>query len=248
MFVEGDENSLDALLYRCCFSEWTVIPRGSCEEVIHSVVTMKRNKELTRVTCAGIVDSDGLFDAKEIKYFKKHGVEVLPVSEVENIILLPDVSRAIAESEGYQGVHLDKLLCTLKQEIFSMVNSGEAREAVVIRYCRQRIDLMLKKINLSKAKNVAEITDDYKRQTSSLDVSQIAQEAHNRICEALRDQDLLKLLANYDNKGMMAIAAKYLKNSNLSDFESWLTRVLRNNKVPALTEAIQSNLPKPHAR
>jgi hypothetical protein len=51
------------------------------------------------------------------------------------------------------------------------------------------------------------------------------------------------LLANYDNKGLMALAAKHLKSSKLVDFESWLIRVLRNNKVPALVTAILNSLP-----
>ena len=51
------------------------------------------------------------------------------------------------------------------------------------------------------------------------------------------------LLANYDNKGLMALAAAHLKSSRLVDFESWLVRVLRNDKVPALVTAIRNNLP-----
>ena len=68
-------------------------------------------------------------------------------------------------------------------------------------------------------------------------------EANNRIREALQNDDLPKLLANYDNKAMMALASRYLKSSKLVDFESWLARVLRNNKVPALTTAIRKILP-----
>lgn len=49
LFVEGAESSLDQAVYRCCYPEWTVIPRGSCEDVIHSVVTMRQNSSLTRV-------------------------------------------------------------------------------------------------------------------------------------------------------------------------------------------------------
>jgi hypothetical protein len=58
LFVEGDQTSLDVAIYRCCFAKWTVIPRGSCEAVIHSVATMRHNHALTRVTCSGIVDAD----------------------------------------------------------------------------------------------------------------------------------------------------------------------------------------------
>ena len=58
LFVEGTEKSLDKAIYRCCYPTWTVMPRGSCEEVIHSVTSLRSNATLTRVTCAGIVDAD----------------------------------------------------------------------------------------------------------------------------------------------------------------------------------------------
>ncbi|MEQ1516809.1 MAG: hypothetical protein ABL931_10000, partial [Usitatibacteraceae bacterium] len=61
--------------------------------------------------------------------------------------------------------------------------------------------------------------------------------------EAVQDDDLPKLLANYDNKAMMALASRHLKSLKLVDFESWLARVLRNNQVPALTTAIRNILP-----
>jgi energy-coupling factor transporter ATP-binding protein EcfA2 len=243
LFVEGDENSLDLTIYRCCFPNWTVIPRGSCEQVIHSVVTMRRNQELTRVTCSGIVDADD-YEPDDVDYLRRLGVAVLPVSEIENIILLPSVSRAIAESEGYMGIDLERRLNALKAAIFQSLNSAEAIDAVVTRYCRRRIDRLLKKIDLSGTSNVADITTEYSRQTAALDISDIAQRATTRIQEALRDEDIPKLLANYDNKGLMALAATHLKNSRLVAFESWLTRVLRNNKAPALVAAIHSCLPE----
>jgi energy-coupling factor transporter ATP-binding protein EcfA2 len=150
LFVEGNENSLDLAIYRCCFSNWTVIPRGSCEEVIHSVVTMRRNQELTRVTCSGIVDADD-YEADEVASLGKFGIAVLPVSEIENILLLPAVSRAIAESEGHEGCDLEIRLDDLKAAIFKTLSSHKAIDAVVTRYCRRRIDRLLKKIDLSTA-------------------------------------------------------------------------------------------------
>jgi hypothetical protein len=51
------------------------------------------------------------------------------------------------------------------------------------------------------------------------------------------------LLANYDNKGLLALAATHLKRTRLRDFENWLTRILRNDKAPAVTAAIRASLP-----
>ena len=197
----------------------------------------------TRVTCSGIVDADH-HDADDVAYLEKLGIAVLTVSEIENVILLPSISRAIAESEGYEGEALEASLAALKNDIFDTLNSSAAIDNVVARYCRRRIDRTLKKIDLSGAANVSDITAEYARQTAGLNVAEIAAYATDRITSALREHDLPALLANYDNKGLMALAAKHLKKSRLQDFESWLTRVLRSDKAPALVLEIRKVLPE----
>ena len=242
LFVEGHENSLDQAIYRCCFPGWTVIPRRSCQEVIHSVVTMRNNEELTRVICSGIVDADDR-QADDITCLDDLGIAVLPVSEIENIILLPPVSRAIAKREGHKGDELEDKLNALKTAVFETLTAKKI-DAVVMRYCRRRIDRFLKHIDLSEASTVPDIKKQCDRQIAKLDIEAIAKQAKTRIEDAVRDKDLPKLLANYDNKGLMALAAKHLRNSKLKDFESWFTRILRNNIEPALVTAIDNFLPK----
>lgn len=242
LFVEGAESSLDIAIYRCCFPDWTVVPKGSCEEVIHSVVTMRRNEKLTRITCSGIVDADD-YNAEEIQYLSSLGIATLPVSEIENIILLPTVSRAIAENEAYEDEALEQRLENLAEAIFGTLQVGGAIDAIVTRYCRRRIDRLLKKIDLSDASTIDRLVDKYSKETASLDISEIAKSASQSIQLAIDNRDLSKLLIHYDNKGLMALAATHLKRCRLSDFESWPVRVLRNNKVPSLTEAIRENLP-----
>ena len=115
---------------------------------------------------------------------------------------------------------------------------------MVTRYCRRRIDRFLKQIDLKEATNVSNITDEYDRQIAALNIPAIAQQAKTRIEEAIRDNDLPKLLANYDNKGLLQLAAKHLKSLKLADFKGWLTRVLRNNTETSLVTAIDNFLPK----
>ena len=243
LFVEGAESSLDQAIYRCCYPDWTVVPRNSCKDVIHSVVTMRHNSEFTRITCSGIVDADHR-PGEEIAYLKDHDISVLPVAEIENIILLPPVSRAIAELESYKGAELEDILTTLKEAILSTLNATEAVECVVMRYSRRRIDRFLKSIDLTTASTVRELKAEYRRRTHELDVEAIAQQAKTCIDEAVRDGDLTKLLSIYDNKGLMALAAKYLKSARLPAFKSWFTRTLRTNRVPTLVAAIAKCLPK----
>ena len=181
---------------------------------------------------------------EEIAYLNDHDISVLPVSEIENIILLPSVSRAIAKLESYEGAELENIMNTLKEAIFSTLNATGAVDSVVMRYSRRRIDRFLKTIDLSTASTVRDLKAEYRRQTDEVDVENIAQQAQTCIDEAIRDGDLIKLLTIYDNKGLMRLAATHLKRSNLPAFKSWLTRALRTNTVPTLVTAIAMCLPK----
>ena len=132
-------------------------------------------------------------------------ISVLPVSEIENIVLLPSVSRAIAELESYRGAELEDMLNALKADIFAKLNEPEAINDVVMRYSRRRIDRFLKKVDLSAASTVPELKEECRRKTDELNVESIAQQAETCITDAIRDDDLTKLLSIYDNKGLNAV-------------------------------------------
>ena len=206
---------------------------------------MRKNARLTRITCSGIVDADD-HDEDDSEYLAKLGIKVLPVSEIENVILLPEVSNAIAETEGYRGEELEAVLAQLSDAVFEAVNSPEKIEEVVLRYCRRRIDRNLKKIDLSERGTTEDLAKEYRVQTQALDISVIAARARNQINQAINEQNLPKLLAHYDDKGLMALAASKLKKCKLKSFKSWLTRVFRNDSAPSVSKAIISQLPEIH--
>lgn len=243
LFVEGDGASLDLAIYRRCYPKWTVIPRGSCEQVIHAVVTMRANEQLTRATCAGIVDADGC-STEEIKNFNKLGVFPLPVSEVENLFLLPEISRAIAQLEGFKDEELEQKLVNLKTKIFENFKSQDEIEDVVVRHCCRQIDRMLKKIDLSDARSINELAEKYKTQTLNLKVLDIAEEAKKKIEDALENNDLQGLLTIYDNKKLLALAATHLRRSKKDDFKLWIIRMLKDEtRASELAEALKAVLP-----
>jgi ABC-type molybdenum transport system ATPase subunit/photorepair protein PhrA len=241
LFVEGQSGSLDQAIYRACYPNWTIIPRGSCEEVIHAVVTMRANAALTRVTCSGIVDSDA-YDAADIQMLQSMGIVTLPVSEIENIFLLPSVTEAVAKAEGYAGDALEAKLAPIFEELFAQAADPKNQIPVVMRYCRRRIDRTLKKIDLSSAADVAAVASDYTEKTSALDVAALAKMATDSIQKAIADKDVSKLLKWYDNKSILAIACK-AKSTTKVQFEQWIIRALRNNTAPTVSEAVRKILP-----
>jgi energy-coupling factor transporter ATP-binding protein EcfA2 len=241
LFVEGGGSSLDQAIYRACYPDWTIIPRGSCEEVIHAVVTMRANAALTRVTCAGIVDADA-YDATDVQLLQSKGIAILPVSEIENLFLLPSVIEAIATAEGYEGATLEAKLAPIFEELFTQAADPNNQLPIVMRYCRRRIDRTLKKIDLSTAADVATLASDYAKKTGALDVAALAKMAADSIQKAIADKNAPELLKWYDNKGILGIACKAKATTKVL-FEQWIVRALRNNTALTVSDAVRKLLP-----
>lgn len=241
LFVEGGNCSLDKAVFRACYPDWTVIPRGSCEEVLHAVVTMRANEMLTRVHCVGLIDADG-YSEEEIQIFQTKGVEILPVSEIENLFLLPEVVEAIAKSDGYSQGDVRQKVTQVHNELFSHAAKSKNKDAVILRYCRRRIDRALKKIDLSDASNVSDLSRVYEEKTRLLNISTLAQDVDNAIQKAISEKNVAELLRWYDNKGILTLVAQ-VKGITKDKFEQWVVRVMRSNTDSVVANAVKSKLP-----
>lgn len=242
LFVEGMKNSLDLPIYRACYPNWTVVPRSSCSEVIHSVVTMRKNASLTRVTCSGIVDGDD-YNQDEKDRLAHLGIQVLPVSEIENLLLHPTVFTVIAEHEAHVGSAASEKVTALADAIFGTLDTDRKIEKVVIKYCKRRIDRALKKVDLSDSSDLAGLQECYRLATCEIDIAAIASQRTQEIKDAIQAKDLPKLLEYYDNKGLVALAASQLRNQHKDKFEEWIVRSLRNDTCPPLKKSLGTLLP-----
>lgn len=246
LFVEGEQGSLDIAFYRACYPGWTVIPRGGCENVIHSVATMRRNAAFTRITCAGLVDADGR-DADDRAYLASIGVSVLPVAEIENLLLLPAVSRIILTKNDFSGAELEAKLTEVKAAVFADASVPQNVNEVVLGYCRRRVDQVLKRIDFSADKSVGDLATSYATQTSALDVAAIATGIENVITGAIANDDLPALLAIYDRKKPLLVLAARLRSGSVNEFTAWVTRAIQSKEDDRLRMAIEAVLPAPSA-
>lgn len=247
LFVEGEpQGSLDIAFYRACYPGWTVIPRGGCESVIHSVATMRRNAAFTRITCAGLVDADGR-DRDDRARLASIGVSVLPVAEIENLLLLPAVSQIILEKNDFTGAELEAKLAEVKAAVFADATVRKNVNEVVLGYCRRRIDQMLKRLDFSANKSVDDLAASYATQTGTLDVAAIAAEIDKKIADAIANDDLSALLAIYDRKKPLLALAARLRTGNINEFTAWVTRAIQSKDDDRLRMAIEAALPTPLA-
>jgi len=96
LFIEGDEtHSIDSRLYALIFPEYTVKPLGSCNKVIETVRSFNDLRSFHHLDSYGIVDRDRRSD-EEVAYLRDKRILVPNVAEIENILMLEDVIRAVA--------------------------------------------------------------------------------------------------------------------------------------------------------
>jgi len=247
LFVEGQPGSLDTAIYQASFPSWTVLPRGACEIVIHSVATMRANSSLHKISCAGLIDADGRDETARIS-LENQGVWLLPVSEIENLFALPAVSKAILLHNSYAEPQLSAQLGLLANTVIADAIKPENLEDVVVRHARRDIDRKVKRLSFEAAKTEAQLVQAFGTGWATIDVAAIAQEARLAIQNAAVRQDLPALLKLYDRKGLLLDAvARHLGQQNRTAFVAWVSRVLKDVNRPEVLQAIEAALPTPIA-
>lgn len=251
LFVEGDKTSLDMETYRLCYPEWTVIPKGSCKDVIQAVSSLRKLNEdmpILNIKCAGIVDRDTR-DSSQIQELEGQCIKVLPCSEIENIFSLSSIAHKVLEIEGFTGDELinkkEQFKCGLLDYITKEL-SDDKLEKFIVKRIHRRIDNYLKNIDLSNTKNSNEMKGELTLKVLALTDSKINEwisEMKDEIQGYINNQDIDRLLCIYENKGLLNETALILKSTRKPDFENWLMRQL---KLPnsSLLQAIKAVLPE----
>lgn len=105
LFIEGDGlHSIDSRLYPLVFRDFTVRSLGSCNKVIEAVRSFNDLTDFHHLAACGIVDRDRR-DEREVGYLRSRRIMVPEVAEVENLLMIEDVVRAVAEAHGQSADH-----------------------------------------------------------------------------------------------------------------------------------------------
>ena len=251
LFVEGEKTSLDMEIYRLCYPEWTVIPKGACKDVIQAVSSLRKLNEdmpILNIRCVGIVDRDTR-DSSQIQELEEQGIKVLRYSEIENIFSLSSVANEVLKIEGFNGEELNIKKEQFKVELLGYIKnelSDDKLEKFVVKRIHRRIDTYLKNIDLSNIQNSNEMKDKLISEVSVLTDSKINEwisEMKDEIQRCINNQDIDRLLYIYENKGLLNKTALILKSTRKPDFENWL---MRQMQVPnsSLLQAIKAVLPE----
>lgn len=200
MLVEGKENSIDRKLYAKLFPEYNIIPLESCEAVIQTVKSFKRIENLHHAEVVGIVDRDRRSD-EEVEKLNKDNIVVPLVAEVENLFVLPEVIRFVADR-----LKLDEDVESLTEEITTQVIQflKDNIEEQVLLFVRQRCANTVNETAKVKVETIDEYDLAIKNMAERIDVASIASEVRVELNEIIENNDYLTALRVINNKGLIS--------------------------------------------
>lgn len=206
--------------------------------MIHTVATFARRTELHRVGCAGLVDFDSRSE-DEVADLASGGVHVLPVSEVENLLLLPDVFLALAAAQRFESVDAQAKLDLLRRSVLDTIR----REAdnVALRATRRRIDAQVRRIGLA-ATGIEALDAEFASAVADMRLTELYEKYRAALASAVEAEDCVGVLKLYDNKGLLAEAARHLGMHKRS-LEEFVGRALRGKDDEDLLTALTAALP-----
>lgn len=222
LFIEGKKGSVDLTLYRCLYPEFVIYPAGSCNTVLHSVKSFNSRSGEHRIAAYGLVDLDSNLK-EQIEYLNSNKVFVLPVAEVENLLLLPEVFVAIAKSLSCPNPEdvLEKLKLSVFEAARKQVDHVSRRRTIL------HLDSLLKKLELdSKAISPEELSASFKREIGKIDPESLYKDCHASFLKAIEENDYEKVLERFDNKGLLATAAAELGLKSVAALTSKLKVLL----------------------
>ena len=149
LFVEGDESgSLDLPLYNLLFPGISIVPKGSCADVLRAVKVLRGSENLHHVEVLGLIDRDNRCD-DEVKRLANDYVFALNVCSVEALYYCSDAIAAVAQhqAKGLLGGNDGEMVESAKKKALDALNEIGLAERMAARRCERHLrNLVLSKI------------------------------------------------------------------------------------------------------
>lgn len=204
LFIEGDStHSIDAKLYPLVFTDYTVRSLGSCDKVIEATRTFNDLNSLHHLDSRGIVDRDRRSEP-EVEYLRRKRIFVPEVAEIENILMLEDVIRAVASSRG-KDAH--RVVEQVKRSVMAQFKADLRQQALL--HTRHRVKRITECRIDGRFPNIAKLEEHMVNLVNEVRPRQIYDALCREFHGYLQTTDYAAVLKVYNQKSM-------LPNSNVA--------------------------------
>ena len=203
LFCEGTKDSFDVKFFEILFPNYTIIPAGSCEEVIS--YTRAFNRYPNRLADAfGIIDRD-VRPQSQIDAFKADRIYSYDVAEIENLFMVEDFLNAFVQYYHFEP-QFD--VGAIKQKVIDAFRPQIDKHA--LDYVTATINFYYREQRLHTAKTFTDLQTTYDAFKAKIDINAIYVERKNYLTEVCDRGDYATVLRLANNKGFSSIVAVML--------------------------------------
>lgn len=246
LFIEGDgRNSIDAKLYSLIFKDFTVKPLGSCNKVIEATRTFNSLNAFHQMDSYGIVDRDRR-DEKEVEYLRGKRIMVPEVAEVENILMLEDVIRAVAH---HCRKDEDRVFGRVKRSIIQQFAHDMSAQALL--HTRHRVKRTMEYRIDGRFSSVGMLEEHMRQLVQDINARGLYKDFLHQFTLYKTEGDYAGILKVYNQKSMLPASnvAGLCGLSNKEEYIDTILEILRRDTPDAarITDAIRAcfNLTQP---
>lgn len=183
LLTEGDRSSLDYTIYSRSYPNRTVIPMGSCSDVIAATKTLRSMPSTHHLDPVGLIDRD-FRDNATVNALRKKGIEVLEVHEVEQLLLTEPVIAAVAKSLARDDA--SSIVEAIQSLVFNKVNTNF--DIAAARLAANRIRLQLPSFDIG-VRDEAALKSEFDDLTAKVDPAKVFPEVSKELRRAIDQKD-----------------------------------------------------------
>ncbi len=239
LFVEGEKGSYDSILYSYIYDKHYIVPCHNCYKVIELTKAFNEEKmqSLHNIAVKGIIDRDYLSE-EEIEAYKGKGIYPLEVAEVENLYLLPDIQKIVAER-----LALDNVTAKLEEVKDFLFNAYEKEKDVQITaMCEREVQYRLSRFQ-KEGIGLNAFRTQYENFVKSIDIDKLYKLIEERADKVIAEKNLEELLKIYNRKSLHQRVSKIFNLSN-NEYPQLVLRLLKTDKKDVIVNALRKHMPQ----
>ena len=210
LLVEGtQQKSIDRRLYSAIFKDYNVIPVESCDRVIAYTRACQNLSEFHYCEVKGIVDRDRRSET-DIEKLNRDNIFCPEVSEIENLFLLPEVIKVVAEKQDKLKFY-DEILKSVQERTFDFLSKKIDSQTLL--FVQQNVQNQINCL-VGKKENDLETYEKNVAEIQNIDIKGLHAKIKSDLQKIIDDRNFCETLKIINDKGL-------LPSTNLSNTFGW---------------------------
>ncbi len=219
LFCEGVKGSIDERVYSILFPELTIMPVGSCFDVINHTKAFNKLKNVN-TQAFGLIDSDH-HDSARLEKLKESDIYYFKVAEVENLFLDSEFLKVLANQILVEESNIELIKTDVIEEL------GKLKEIQASNYVSTKVNYYFTDSDVSKGNQLVQLESNYQEFLNKVSISEWYEKRILELNEMIDNVDYNNILVSFNHKGIKRIAGKHL---NISDFTDRSIKLLQSNE------------------